>query len=155
MPEYLYSFFYGKANSGQLLSNATRQINAIDVSKYVMGDAAYPLLSWIMKPFTQPTVDTGQKWTYNYRICKGQYCIRDCYWMFNCTSKLFLCGFYNTAINSKSVSQLLTINHKLITCQTISVTHRFIEILSILPLAYCAIPSLNNSSYVLFMPLLA
>ena len=73
MPEYLYSSFYGKANSGQLLSNATRQINAIDVSKFVMGTLPIP------KPFTQPTVDTDQKWTYNYRICKGHYCIRDCY----------------------------------------------------------------------------
>ena len=60
MPRYLYFSFYGKANSGQLLSDATRQINDFDVSKFVMGDSAYLLLSSVMEPFTQPNVDTDQ-----------------------------------------------------------------------------------------------
>ena len=68
-----------------------------------MGDSAYLLLSCVMKPFTQPIVDTNQKRTYNYRIYKGQYCFKDCYWMFD--SELFLCGFYNTAIKSTAVQQ--------------------------------------------------
>ena len=37
-----------------------------------MGDSAYPLLSLVMKSFTQPNVlDTDQRRTYKYRICRG------------------------------------------------------------------------------------
>jgi len=54
------------------LSTITRQINSTDVPVFVIGDSAYPLLPWVMKPFTQPNVDTAQKRTYNYRICRGR-----------------------------------------------------------------------------------
>ena len=30
------------------------------------------MLLWLMKPYTQPNVDSAQKTTYNYRICHGQ-----------------------------------------------------------------------------------
>jgi len=39
---------------------------------FVIGDSAYPLLPWVMKPFTQPNVDIAQKRTYNYRKCRGR-----------------------------------------------------------------------------------
>ena len=69
---FVHSSFYRKANSGQLLANATRRINNIDVPVFVIGDSAYPLLPWVMKPFTQPNVDTAEKRAYNYRICRGR-----------------------------------------------------------------------------------
>jgi len=69
---FTHSSFYTQANSGQLLSTITRQVNSTDVPVFVIGDSAYPLLPWVMKPFTQPNVDTAQKRTYNYRICRGR-----------------------------------------------------------------------------------
>ena len=69
---FVHSSFYRKANSGQLLSNATRQINHVNVPVFGIGDSAYPLLPWVIKPFTQPNLDTAQKRTYNYRICRGR-----------------------------------------------------------------------------------
>jgi len=39
---------------------------------FVIGDSAYPLLPWVMKPLTHPNVDTAQKRIYNYRICRGR-----------------------------------------------------------------------------------
>ena len=68
---FIYSALYKKANSKQLLPNAIRQITAINVPVFVMGDSAYPLLSLVMKSFTQPNVDTDQRRTDKYRICRG------------------------------------------------------------------------------------
>ena len=37
----------------------------------VIGDSAYPMLLWSMKPYSQPSVDSNERNTYNYRICRG------------------------------------------------------------------------------------
>ena len=41
---FVHSSFYRKANSAQLLSNTTRQIDTINVPVFVIGDSAYLLL---------------------------------------------------------------------------------------------------------------
>ena len=52
---FVHSTLYKKVNSEQLLPNAIRQINTINVPVFVMGDSAYPLLSLVMKSFTHRT----------------------------------------------------------------------------------------------------
>ena len=48
------STFYHKATSGNLLPDWKRVINHmhVDVPLLILGDPAYPLLPWLMKPFT-------------------------------------------------------------------------------------------------------
>jgi len=67
-----HSTFYRKANAGQLLSRATRIISEVSVPVFVIGDSAYPMLSWLMKPYNQPSVDSTEKSTYNYRMSRGR-----------------------------------------------------------------------------------
>ena len=61
-----------KANTGQLLSHATKTINGTNVPVFVIGDSVYPMLPWLMKSYNQPGVDSTEKRTYNYRVCRGR-----------------------------------------------------------------------------------
>ena len=63
--------FYRKANAGQLLSDTTKTISGVSVPVFVIGDSAYPMLPWLMKPYSQPSVDSAEKCTFNYRISWG------------------------------------------------------------------------------------
>ena len=62
-----HSTFYRKANAGQLLSDKTKTLSGVSVPVFVIGDSAYPMLPWPMKPYSQPSVDSTEKRTFNYR----------------------------------------------------------------------------------------
>jgi len=66
-----HSTFYRKGNTGQLLSCATRIISEVSVPVFVIGDSVCPMLSWLMKSYNQPSVDSTEKSTYNYRMSRG------------------------------------------------------------------------------------
>ena len=46
------STFYREATSGNLLPDWKRVINHVDVPLLILGNPTYPLLPWLMKPFT-------------------------------------------------------------------------------------------------------
>lgn len=61
------STFYHKATSGNLFPDWKRVINGVEVPLLVLGDPAYPLLPWLMKPFTDNGHLTAAERHYNYR----------------------------------------------------------------------------------------
>ena len=46
-----HSSLYKKAIAGSILNGAPINLNSQDVVPYIIGDSAYPLLPWLMKPF--------------------------------------------------------------------------------------------------------
>uniref|UniRef100_A0A1X7SJI0 DDE Tnp4 domain-containing protein n=1 Tax=Amphimedon queenslandica TaxID=400682 RepID=A0A1X7SJI0_AMPQE len=55
---------YMKGIDGKLFSNITRKVDKRDVPIVVLGDSAYSLLSWLMKPFPHTTLSEEQRYIY-------------------------------------------------------------------------------------------
>ncbi|XP_060765273.1 uncharacterized protein LOC132873584 isoform X2 [Neoarius graeffei] len=52
-----------------LFPNHTKNIAGRDVGYYLLGNAAFPLQSWLMKPFSETGQLTPEQRTYNQKIC--------------------------------------------------------------------------------------
>ena len=70
---------YEKVVGGELLPRRNVNINSVDVPLLLIGDSAYPLQSWLMKPFAHNNSLTSQQKTYNYRICKARIVVENAY----------------------------------------------------------------------------
>ena len=70
---FAHSTLYTSLSGRELLpSNKAITLNGVNVPLYIIGDSAYPLETWLMKPFTQNTAVTPQHKTYNYRISRAR-----------------------------------------------------------------------------------
>ena len=56
--------------NNELLPSKSLSVNGTDVRLYFIGDSAYAIHTWLMKPFPHNAVLTPQQQTYNYRLCR-------------------------------------------------------------------------------------
>ena len=75
----LHSSVYEKAMAGTLLPTSTRRIGDVNVSLFMLGDSAYPLMTWLMKPFPHNSSLSTEQKTYNYRICRARIVVENAY----------------------------------------------------------------------------
>jgi len=63
------SSLYHKGQTGRLYpTSMSKKINGIDIPLLVLADAAYPLLPWVVKPFTDNGTLSAGRFHYSYRL---------------------------------------------------------------------------------------
>lgn len=75
---FAHSTLYEKATEGRLLPSRTVNICNVDVPLFLLGDSAYPLQTWLMKPFPESSTNTHQK-LYNYRTSRARIVIENAF----------------------------------------------------------------------------
>ena len=67
-----HSSLYKKATAGSILNGSTVKVQSQDIVPYIIGDSAYPLLPWLMKPFPHHAALTPVQQIFNYRISSAR-----------------------------------------------------------------------------------
>ena len=73
------SLYTSLAGSELLPSTKMITLNGVNVPLFIIGDSAYPLETWLMKPFSQNVAVTPQHRTYNYRISRARIVVENAF----------------------------------------------------------------------------
>ena len=68
-PEFLQILLCSK--NGELLQGEEVQVQGQALKTYLIGDSAYPVLPWLIKPFSFSSLNSQQK-KFNYRISRAR-----------------------------------------------------------------------------------
>eukprot|EP00794_Sanderia_malayensis_P017876 gene17876-19655_t len=60
-------------------ASKSKNINGIKVPVFIIGDAAYPLLSWVMKPFADNGNLSDEKAHFNYRLSRARMVVENAF----------------------------------------------------------------------------
>ena len=66
------SALYAEVTSKHILQGDTRKINGCDIPPLLIADSAYPLLSWLLKPFANDGSLTQEQKNFNYRLSRAR-----------------------------------------------------------------------------------
>ena len=69
---FVNSCLYQMIMDKKILQGEARSLNGHTVTVYLVGDSGYPLLTWLMKPYTHHHDLTSHQKHYNYRISRAR-----------------------------------------------------------------------------------
>ena len=73
------SSFYKKSISGTLVPDWSQKIGGVNVPLLVLGDPAYPLLSWLMEPYIETPNSTPEERNFNYRLSRARIVVENAF----------------------------------------------------------------------------
>lgn len=73
------SAVYRKATQGLILNGNSITISQQSVSVYLVGDSAYPLLPWLIKPFAHHAALSSAQKTFNYRVSRARIVVENAF----------------------------------------------------------------------------
>ena len=76
---FAHSSLYNKIMTGNLLPDKTEKLHGVDVPLYMIGDSAYPLQSWLMKPFPHNSALSPGQQQYNHMISSARIVVENSY----------------------------------------------------------------------------
>lgn len=76
---FVHSPLYSRITEEDLLPNKPMSVNGVNVPLFLIGDSAYPLQTWLMKPFPQSSAFTTEMKQYNYRISRARIVVENAY----------------------------------------------------------------------------
>ena len=79
---YVLAVFFHKATNGRvaaLTAGPLQNINGVDVAPYIVGDGAYPLSEWLLKPYPRTGVLAQDEKRFNKEISKARVKVEHCY----------------------------------------------------------------------------
>ena len=72
------SALYSRCERGNFLPNWQKTISRTNVPLQILGDPAYPLKSWLMKPFSETGLSGTQR-TFNYRLSRARVAVENAF----------------------------------------------------------------------------
>ena len=70
------STVFARVEAGELVPDRKQRIAGVDVPIVVLGDPAYPLLLWLMKPYTATGPLSRQQRRCNYQLSKARVVVK-------------------------------------------------------------------------------